>query len=68
MYELLGERTAADIEKLSKKKEKKEKKEKPEKDEVRICTFFMYFGYRLFLLVNRVVTFLHFSTHCVLVG
>lgn len=33
MYELLGERTAADIEKLPKKKEKKEKKEKPEKDE-----------------------------------
>ena len=64
MYELLGERTAADIEKLSKKKEKKEK---PEKDEVSICTFFTYFGYRL-LLVNRVVTFLHFSTHCVLVG
>lgn len=39
MYELLGERTAADDEKPSKKKEKKEK---PAKVEVSITTCFSY--------------------------
>ena len=40
MYELLGERTAADDEKPSKKKEKKEK---PTKVEVSISNWFSYF-------------------------
>lgn len=47
MYELLGERTAADNEKPAKKKEKKEK---PAKVEVGTHTCFIYFVGTPFLL------------------
>lgn len=58
MYELLGERTAADDEKPSKKKEKKEK---PAKVEVSITTCFSYIYMRVFCDIIFLDTSLYYT-------